>query len=422
MVIGLFLAMSAVLLTAGCLSFTGGRRRIFSYRPPEQKATVELSDNNNNDNNDTAGGQQIDSNVKFTQAKVNDSLERLMRALNNSKMKKEPTSPISQSQPETEIVETDPDSLAAKLSESPSQKPTVSYKSPKQDSQPRPIITPIRKKSSFASKAKAPVQKTVKSTPQIKIVKIEPVVIPERKPVQRAKPKLLPSTSLKKINIQPKQITHQANESVKIDLPALQSDPNSALKQLVSQLEKKIKSNPNDTATMVKVRLIQALLGQYQLAMKDDAAAGQLKGQQLANDLARLVKIFSDEKISQAQQINQAANIVERMSERLSEIADLKISNLKLCREVQSFGAYKLMPDSYFVIGKRLPVIVYTELEHFVSKYSTKDKVYITELALTIEIIDPKSGTVCWRHHDEYIKDVSQNRRQYVFIFTACAS
>ncbi len=467
-------AISLIIATAitGCFETNTTHRRFFSYHRPKHKATVELSENTNDTN--------AQSDIKFTQAKVNESIERMKQALKNSEksnlrqtsdIQSVPSIEHSGAEDEKNFIVNDPDSLAAKLSENSdtfrqrsvgnidnnnNNKKVISYSAnnAKQNNPTeKPIITPLRKRiSSIASYS---------SRKPIKIVKVEPVALPKAtlssssydssktaisyksqikstsnsnigqnklnpkenpknssishpKPVSAEMPKNKPTSSLG--TLQTTRVTQKANQSIKLDLPAIESDPNSALEQLVNKLEKKIKDNPGDTATVVKLRLIQALLGQYQLAIKDKTTQSNLKGEELANNLAQLVKIFSDEKLSQAQQINQAAEIVEKMRDKLSEIADLKISEPKLCREVQSFGSYKLMPDSYFVAGKRLPVIVYIELEHFISKYIEKQHVYTTELALTIEIIDPISGTVCWRHHDEYIKDVSQNRRRDFYI------
>ncbi len=469
----------AAIFLHGCFEANTGHRRFFSYRQPKHKATVELAEN--------PEIQESSNNINFTQAKVNESLERLKKALENSKHSRNRqtdnaiTSKLSAnpySGNSDTIIVNDPDSLAAKLSETQETSETYNKSNKlssnnlsnynnstnKNSNSEKPVITPIKKHSKYLT------EKDFSSSPSIKIVKIEPVILPDKTLTQnpaahehnnignieqnKKQNPYIAKTSYEitrtqiqnhnnkqiannnsvnaksHVNIELKhdnsaktntltqtnQMTQKANQSIKLDLPAIESDPNRALEHLVKKLEKKIKDNPNDTATVVKLRLIQALLGQYQLAMQDKSNQENLKGAKLANNLAQLVKIFSDDKLSQAQQINQAADIVEQMRDRLSEIADLKISEPKLCREVQSFGSYKLMPASYFVAGKKLPVIVYIELEHFVSKYNEKQHIYTTELALTIEIIDPISGTVCWRHHDEYIKDISQNRRRDFYI------
>ncbi len=526
----------------GCFQTTSTRRRFFTYRQPTNKATVTLTqDSPYTQNQDTSEQNPQTNDVKLTQAKVNESLLRMQKALEYSnRTQKQRTRTLTETnlsespyiQNSDTIITNDPDSLAAKLAEAPDNPNnpttynknynnnryiqatdnTLKQQSDKQLSDidiEKPLITPIKNKTARN------IENKQTQAPAIKIVKIEPIVFSTKtstakqsqiknnsqlntqnkyqnkhqnkyqskynqyaqlntqrtenaqntqytrtfenttpnkitirqtslsqKSAENITPNNITSEHItpthikhEKVasrNIPPENIvsensnppantqsiqkTQKANQALKLNLPDIEADPNKTLEQLVQKLEKKIKDNPNDTATVVKLRLIQALLGQYQLAMKDKKTKSNLAGEQLADNLAQLVKIFSDEHLTQAQQINKAADIVEQMRNRLSEIADLKISEPKLCREVQSFGSYKLMPDSYFVTGRKLPVIVYIELEHFISKYVKEKHIYTTELALTIEIIDPITGKVCWQHHDEYIKDVSKKRRHDFYI------
>ena len=385
------LSVAGILAIAGC--FGMNNYKTFSYavrkdpkpitpKEPVQKATVELS------SDDTP-----DPNPKFVQAKVNDTLERLLKAVEKSK-KNHP----AQFTPAGETSD-DPDSLAAKLTSPSEQQNAYSPQPQKIKSQP---ATPAIKKEQPPLKVKAP-------KPKIKIIKIDPIAVqPERSPTP--KPISISPPSEPEVIVAQK---HQANKSAKLNILDMESDPDGALQALLKRLEQKMKDRPEDTATQVKFRLIHTLLGQYKQSLKgDNKNTGNL-----AVNLADLVKIFESRDLDPSQQANRALEVVNRLQESLKKTADLKIANVQLCREVLSFGSYTIMPKNYFIAGKRRPVIVYIELENFISKYLTDKKLYQTLLSLTIEVLDTNnSNRVCWRHHDEQIEDLSAKQRRDFYI------
>jgi hypothetical protein len=179
-------------------------------------------------------------------------------------------------------------------------------------------------------------------------------------------------------------------------------------------LEDKLKDRPEDTATQVKLRLIYAVLGQWQQAMKDKGTKDST-GSEMARNVAALVKAFDNPDMSSAQQANEGLRIIEQMQGLLRRQADLVVKNLELCREVSSFGCFKLMPNEYFVAGKQLPVIVYLELDNFTSKYVSDRKVYQTLLSMTIEVLD-ESGRSVWRQRYDQIEDTANHQRKDFYL------
>jgi hypothetical protein len=206
--------------------------------------------------------------------------------------------------------------------------------------------------------------------------------------------------------------THPANQSLKLEIP----DPenaNASLDKLIMKLEGKLKEHPGDTSTQVKLHLIYAMLGQWQEALKNNGGKDSTGGE-LAKNLAAIIKVFDNSELSSAEQANQAMKFLNDLQEILRRQADLKINNIQFCREVKNFAYYTTMPKEYFVAGKRLPVIVYFELENFNSKMLKADS-YQTLLAVTIEILD-KEGRILWRQHDERVEDLANKQRHDFYI------
>ncbi len=360
----------------------------------------------------------------------------------------------------------DSDSLAAKMAE-PSPVPTASPapvgESPKpvvthsanvplddKQTQERPVITPIRKTpggrgavmESHSPVAKAP------GTPSrgIRITRVEGVSVPQPTvtptvapvapkpvaPVAKPKPAVKletksqvaanqkvekaesrsPAPAKVEAVAAPATVTvadpAPANTGGKIDVP----DPgnaNAAMDMLLFRLEEKLKDRPEDTGTQMKLRLIHAVLGQWQQALKDRGGTDTVSAE-MAKSVAALVKAFDNGEASSAQQANEALAIIEKMQQTLRSQADLVVSELQLCREVSSFGCFKTMPPEYFVEGKSLPVIIYLELENFTSKFVAEQKVYQTLLSMTIEVLS-ESGRSVWRQRYEKIEDIANRRR-----------
>lgn len=358
-------------------------------QPPP--ATPEVADSSKTSENSTPE-------TELTQ-RVNDQVERLKKAYEQSQQTKKTDVTITSVTPVN-----DSDSLAAKLSQTPTPKPTPD--------KTKPIITPI-KKPQDTPKPQAPANTDTKN---VKILNIESVDPPkpasEKTPASTVviadKPLISPPVDVPASDSE----ARPANQSIKLEIPNL-DDPAVAMDQLLGKLEKKLQERPDDTATQVKLRLIYAVLGQWHQALKDNGGKDTTDGQ-LARDLVALIKVFDNPDLVPAQQANEALNLLDRLQDLLRKQADLKVSNMQLCREVVSFGSYKTMPPEYFVAGKSLPVIVYLELDNFTSKKLGQDN-HQTLLSLTMEIVT-ESGKVCWRQHDDKIEDTANKQRRDFYI------
>lgn len=344
---------------------------------------------------------------------VNDQVERLKKAYDQSQQAKKSDVTITSVTPVD-----DSDSLAAKLTQKPAPKKVVETPAPESPVE-RPTITPVKRPASEISVQ--PVQKAKPVSPQasaqtknVKILNVESIEGRPSPVVKTPTPAPAPveKTPLVTVTVPVDPSPKPANQSIKLDIPE-PNDPAAAMDQLLTKLERKLQDRPNDTSTQVKLRLVYAVLGQWQQALKDSGGKDTTDGQ-LARDLVSLIKVFDNAELAPAQQANEALNLLDRLQELLRRQADLKVSNMQFCREVVSFGCYKAMPTEYFIAGKTLPVIVYLELDNFTSKKLGEDN-YQTLLSLTMEIVT-ESGKVCWRQHDDKIEDTANKQRRDFYI------
>ncbi len=308
----------------------------------------------------------------------------------------------------------DSDSLAAKLAEDPAPTPAQPQVRPYRSGKgleregpisQRPIITPVKRPSPV--KNAEPVSPPPKPKPKgIQITDVEPV--------RSAGPSPVPKVETTEVKKEPSPVpAAPANTAAKVQVPDPENT-DASLEMLLYRLEQKIKDRPEDTATQVKLRLVYAILGQWQQALKEKAGKDTTGGE-FGKNLAALVKAFDSSDLTAGQQASQALKIVEQMQDLLRRQADLSISNLQVCREVSSFGCYKIMPASYFVTGRSLPVIIYIELENFMSKFLAEKQSYQTLLSMTIEILDG-SGKVFWHQHYEQIEDLASKQRRDFYL------
>jgi hypothetical protein len=417
--------MIIITAMAGCTNDIASwwpKSRTFETKPPITKNTESLDAREPiaEKNATISPSTSDDPQASKAQQDVNANLERMKAAYENSKINKEAkTANMADINTISNNIKNDANAPA--------------------NASERPVITPIGRSARITGiePVKGP-NANIKnaSAETVKTNKAESVDhvrdIKQSIPIKPAetKPRMIPVTvtpvetdvmakNVQKIDEEPDaketlvtETVHPANQSLKLDIPDPES-ANASLDKLISKLENKLKERPGDTATQVKLHLIYAMLGQWQEALKNNGGKDSTGGE-LAKNLASIIKVFDNSSISSAEQANQAMQILNNLQDILRRQADMKVNNIQLCREVKNFAYYTKMPVDYFVSGRRLPVIVYFELENFTSKKINEDA-YQTLLAVTMEILD-NQGKVLWRQHDERIEDMANKQRHDFYI------
>jgi len=443
------------LLSNGCTQDSGGlfssgngKWRTFDSTQtaktpaPAPKQATPQSENSLAGSRRLAPRNSTDPRAKAAEMRVNEEVE-LMQAMEQARKNQKPGVT-----PKPTPTLGDSDSLAAKLAQvtptpdptptptavptpipTPVVSPTVKPTLTPAPAAERPVITPIRRAPVAAKKLPLtnPITPTPTMTPapkppvkeKIKITAVEPVPVSKKDDLmsvldeKTSDPMLDPIDDKEDPLASIEPTPSSANTGAKLDVPD-PDNPNAALDMLLFRLEDKLKDRPEDTGTQMKLRLIYAVLGQWQQALKDKGEKENAGGE-FAKNIASLVKAFDNPDMSSAQQANQALKIVEQMQELLRKQADLVVSNLLLCREVSSYGSFKVMPPEYFVAGKPLPIIVYLELENFTSKFLSDKKIYQTLLSMTIEVLN-ENGRSIWRQRYERIEDTANKKRKDFYL------
>lgn len=415
-------AIRAVLLAGGLLlggcgtdsssPFGSGKWRTFGSAPSPTPAPAAADANRRAE--PAKAARREDPTVARTQQKVDSEVERMRQAMEQS-LRQSSTGVVAKATPVYESS----DSLAAKLaapqapppaakSESPTTRPAGSTAADASNAE-RPVI----RRTPRPAKAETPIAKTPeKAPPGTAARRSAPIEITAVEPVNPATPApRAPSDPVAETELEPAP----ANTAAKLDI-ALTEDPEAAMDRVIRQLEQRVKDRPADTGAQLKLRLIYTVRGQWQQALKDKGEKNT-PTDELAKNVASLVKAYESGDGNPAQQANEALRIINRMKEILSRQADLVISNMQLCWKVDSYGSFKVMPADYFVTGKKLPVIVYLELENFTSKYLPDKKAYQTLLSMGIEVLDG-TGRRLWGDQYDKIEDLASRQRRDFFLGT----
>ncbi|MFW6336688.1 MAG: hypothetical protein ACOC3G_06140, partial [Phycisphaeraceae bacterium] len=93
----------------------------------------------------------------------------------------------------------------------------------------------------------------------------------------------------------------------------------------------------------------------------------------------------------------------------------IEITTLELCKNVRGFGIYEPFEQKAFLAGQSQKMIVYIELENFMSRELGPNK---REVRLTQEIVlyNATEGLAVWRQRPVEVVDQSRNARRDFFV------
>lgn len=100
--------------------------------------------------------------------------------------------------------------------------------------------------------------------------------------------------------------------------------------------------------------------------------------------------------------------------ERLRSRADLELPIVELCRRVDGYGAYEPV-EHQFVSGQERDVIIYCEVENFMSQYLDNNQ-WQTKLSEEVVIYTDSDGLPILRDKPTIVTDLCRNRRHDFFI------
>ena len=125
----------------------------------------------------------------------------------------------------------------------------------------------------------------------------------------------------------------------------------------------------------------------------------------------QLGQTLGDDVAADAEQLEIAA---EELGEQIAGQREFAIRTLKLGTRVDGYGVYKVFPKNVFLAGRRHPMLVYAELDHFTPKLMESGE-YEVKLTQEIVLYNESDGLAVWRQRPATIIDRSRNRRRDFF-------
>lgn len=196
--------------------------------------------------------------------------------------------------------------------------------------------------------------------------------------------------------------------------PAQVAQADSSVDAMIKEKLQRIKAEPGNTALEFDLRILYLMAGndaatltpiEGMPATQNDTYEAMFMTLIKARDNARGDDEFAEELLVE----------LESLYEGLRQQADLKLLRLLLVRRVVSYGVVDVIEPAQFKAGQINPVIVYAELDNFVSEFDADEVRYLTRLSQEITIFT-KQGHKVSTVNDPLIKDVSTIQRQDFFL------
>jgi hypothetical protein len=179
----------------------------------------------------------------------------------------------------------------------------------------------------------------------------------------------------------------------------------------------------------VKLRLLHLIAGDparaYE-AIPGIAAAEQEFWQHTFFSLWKLLEERKQDGLSERERAAEALSYLNKAAQKLGAVAPLTIRTMAFCSEIESFGAYRVIPDSRFPAGER--VLVYAEIENFTSEpLLASNGKFQTKLRSTLEIFpvsaqprdsDPRLAAVAREELPTTVDLCARQRRDYFNAYT----
>ncbi len=137
------------------------------------------------------------------------------------------------------------------------------------------------------------------------------------------------------------------------------------------------------------------------------------KDQERVQRYHKAVAALRDQALTGDGRIDQAA-VAGKLNEVFGD-RPITIRSIELCEKVLGYGVYDTFPERSFPAGRDQKMIVYVELDHFMSAQSGEGDGYEVRLRQELELYE-SNGFEVWSHEPVQIVDVSRNQRRDFFV------
>ncbi len=283
----------------------------------------------------------------------------------------------------------------------PSAKKKVDKPSGRTATKPPPKPTPSKKPASAEPKPATPAEKTAQPStgapfevPKPPKLITEPAKTEREKQLAKRTEPVPPTPS--GVSVRAAKADKKPSGSlptVGANRPAKASSVKASLDAMIEAKRKEVLSNPNDIRKQIALRMLYLADNQPKKALAEipnthapvqeilerlmdvNVAATNCSGRDRAADATALL------------------SEVEELRQSLTGYADLKVTSVKLVRQVSSFGVYQEITPRVFPAGQKTKAIVYCELENF-KALPTEDSKYRVLLSEKITVLNEDGDAV----------------------------
>jgi len=197
------------------------------------------------------------------------------------------------------------------------------------------------------------------------------------------------------------------------------NDPNRPIEgtaQQIAALEAVVARQPNNIDQQLKLRMAYLLDGDEGRAITPTPGMSEDVERTVIAQIKSVIAAKQSEGRTAPAAANSQLASAETIRSSASEKADLLVPRVVLCTAIRAFGDYAPIDPATFPAGKKNKVLVYIEVDNFMSK-QMPDGQYKTELSLRESLLDAR-GRELWSKQTPKIEDINRQPRRDFFVST----
>jgi hypothetical protein len=184
---------------------------------------------------------------------------------------------------------------------------------------------------------------------------------------------------------------------------------------LGAQLAQRARDYPSDLSAQVDDQLLRLLRDETVADMSSIAGLIPEDRELLSAVMDSLTNFRSQLRADNNMLFSKKIRPLLEMADRLRSQAELSVPTVALCTGVKAFGVYDPIDPARFIAGREQRVVVYCEVENFLSQPNEKN-LYETRLTQDIVLYEESSGLPVWTDKKSTYVDQARRRRHDFFM------
>lgn len=248
-----------------------------------------------------------------------------------------------------------------------------------------------------------------RSKPATRPASLPPPAVPE---VQWVEPSEVAMT------IGPKQSEDPPHAAMQTSSAAVPAEPLRPARPVADDLEnalsRQVANDPRDLAARIDYELLRMLSGKPVPEMDRINSLSGEDREMVAALLDALINLRANVRGQPNLMLAGKIRPLVDLADRLRTQGALRIPTIALCRSVDAFGVYEPLPAARFLAGREQAVIVYCEVENFVTRLNDQ-RMWETNLAQEA-VLYSDLGQRVWDEKRVPAKDLSRNLRRDFYL------